>query len=71
MFHRRARNGVLFTDYRHTVSDLFTGLSRASYRVDTILEPAPLAGGPRSQVWRETFRYVPRTLIIRARKEGH
>jgi len=64
-------SGVMFTDYRHTISDLFTGLARASYRVDTILEPSPLPSGPRSQVWRETFRYVPRTLIIRARKEGH
>ena len=64
-------NGIAFTDYHHTFSDLFTSLSRASYRVDTVLEPEPVHGGPRSQFWRDTFRYVPRTLIIRARKEGH
>ncbi|MDQ1436426.1 MAG: hypothetical protein QOK43_55 [Acidimicrobiaceae bacterium] len=63
-------NGIAFTDYHHTISDLFTSLSRASYRVDTILEPEPVPG-PRSQFWRDTFRYVPRTLIIRARKEGN
>lgn len=63
-------NGIAFTDYHHTISDLFTSLTRASYRVDTILEPEPVAG-PRSQFWRDTFRYVPRTLIIRARKEGN
>ncbi|MBW3667660.1 MAG: class I SAM-dependent methyltransferase [Actinobacteria bacterium] len=63
-------NGIQFTDYHHTVSDLYMGLVRASYRVDTILEPAPTHTGPRSQHWRETFRYVPRTLIVRARKEG-
>ena len=53
-----------------TISELFTGLIRANFRVDTILEPAPAQGGPRSREWRDTFRYVPRTLIIRARKEG-
>jgi SAM-dependent methyltransferase len=64
-------NGIPFTDYQHTMSDIFTGLSRSSYRVDTILEPAPTHVGPRSHAWRETMRYVPRTLIVRARKEGH
>jgi len=64
-------NGIAFTDYHHTISDLFTSLNRASYRVDTILEPEPVGNGPRSQFWRDTFRYVPRTLIIRARKEGN
>jgi ubiquinone/menaquinone biosynthesis C-methylase UbiE len=64
-------NGIAFTDYHHTISDLFTSLTRASYRVDTVLEPEPVSSGPRSQFWRDTFRYVPRTLIIRARKEGN
>lgn len=64
------RAGVAFTDYRHTIGDLFTSLSRANFRVDTILEPQPLADAPRSQHWRPTFTSVPRTLIIRARKEG-
>lgn len=64
-------NGVGFTDYHHTLSDLFMGLTRTSYRVDTILEPEPLPSGPRSQHWREAFRMLPRTLIVRARKEGN
>ena len=64
------RDGVRFTDYRHTVSDLFTSLSRANFRVDTILEPEPLADGPHSQHWRPAFTHVPRTLIMRARKQG-
>jgi len=63
--------GNTFTDYRHTFADLYMGLARASYRVDLILEPEPLASGPRSQWWRDTFTMVPRTLIIRARKEGN
>ena len=64
-------NGVAFTDYHHTISDLYMGLVRASYRVDVILEPPPLTSGPRSQHWRETFTFVPRTLIVKARKEGN
>ena len=64
-------NGVAFTDYHHTVGDLFTALVRASYRVDALLEPEPLPGGPRSPFWRDTFLHVPRTLVIRARKEGN
>ena len=63
-------DGIRFTDYRHTFADLYSGLVRASYKVDTILEPEPSPHGPRSSFWREAFRYVPRTLIVRARKEG-
>ena len=62
-------NGIAFTDYRHTMSDIYMGLLRANYKVDMMIEPEPM-GGPRSQHWRETYKYVPRTLIIRARKEG-
>lgn len=63
-------NGIKFTDYHHTVADIYMGLSRAGYRVDVMLEPEPNPSGPRSIFWRESFRYVPRTLIVRARKEG-
>jgi SAM-dependent methyltransferase len=56
--------------FHRTISELFTGLTRANFRVDTILEPAPVTAGPHSPEWREAFRYVPRTLIVRARKEG-
>jgi SAM-dependent methyltransferase len=62
--------GSHFTDYHHPVSDLYMGLIRHSFKVDLILEPEPVAAGPRSFLWKDTFRYVPRTLIIRARKEG-
>jgi ubiquinone/menaquinone biosynthesis C-methylase UbiE len=59
-----------YFDHHRTISDLFTGLIRANFRVDTVLEPEPAASGPRSAEWRDTFKYVPRTLILRARKEG-
>jgi SAM-dependent methyltransferase len=55
--------------YHHTIADLFVGLTRANFRVDTILEPEPRSdqhddpGSPASSGW------VPRTLIMRARKE--
>jgi SAM-dependent methyltransferase len=64
-------SGINFTDYHHTFADLYTGLVRASYRVDLVLEPQPNAGVPRSSAWRDAFSMVPRTLIIRARKEGN
>lgn len=66
----RDRHGMVFTEYHHSFADLYMGLARASYRVDTVLEPEPLANGPRSAHWREASRYIPRTIIIKARKEG-
>ena len=62
--------GIAFAHYHHTVGDVFSGLTRTNFRVDTLLEPEPSAGGPRSPLWNEAFRLVPPTLVIRARKEG-
>lgn len=53
-----------------TISALFTGLGRANFRVDAVLEPQPPLTGPRSSGWVDAMRYVPATLIIRARKQG-
>ena len=58
------------TDHTHTISDLFTQLSRTNFRVDTLLEPEPDAQGVRSSLWNETMRWVPSTLILRAKKQG-
>ena len=63
-------HGVPFTDYRRTIGDLYSSLLRANFRVDALLEPEPREEGSRSPFWRETFRMVPRTLIVRARKVG-
>jgi len=58
-----------FFGYHHTVADLFVGLTRANFRVDIILEPEP-RGDQQDGPWSsETSRWVPRTLIMRARKE--
>jgi SAM-dependent methyltransferase len=64
-------NGIGFTDYHHTIADLYMSLVRTSYRVDLMMEPEPNAAGPRSPFWRAPFTSVPRTLIVRARKEGN
>ena len=63
--------GIPFTAYHHTFADLCMGLIHASYRLEAILEPEPRVNGPRSAQWREAFRYVPRTIIFKARKEGN
>ena len=62
--------GLPLSAHHHTVSDLFTGLARANFRVDIVLEPESTADGHRSPHWREVYRLVPRTLVMRARKEG-
>ena len=53
-----------------TIGQLFTALGRANFRVDTLLEPEPPASGRRSPAWHDHMRYVPGTLILRARKQG-
>lgn len=52
---------VLLT--RHTLSEVFTGLTRSGFRVDTLLEPEPdRTPGGRA--------LLPTTVVWRARKEG-
>jgi ubiquinone/menaquinone biosynthesis C-methylase UbiE len=53
-----------------TIGSLFTALGRANFRVDTVIEPQPANGVPRSAAWHDHMRYLPSTLIIRARKQG-
>lgn len=57
-------------DHPLTISDLFTSLTRANFRVDTLLEPEPVKGAPHSRHWTEAMRWVPATLVVRARKQG-
>jgi cyclopropane fatty-acyl-phospholipid synthase-like methyltransferase len=64
------RDGVELTEYPHSFADLAMGLIKSSYRIEAILEPEPLTAGPRSLSWREAYRYVPRTIIFKARKSG-
>ena len=57
-------------DIPRTIGALFTSLGRANFRVDMLLEPEPVSGGPHSRGWVDAMRYLPATLIIRARKQG-
>jgi len=57
-------------DMPYTMGDLFTFLTRANFRLDTLLEPEPAPSASRSRHWSETMRWVPSTLILRARKQG-
>ncbi|MGI8663033.1 MAG: class I SAM-dependent methyltransferase [Acidimicrobiales bacterium] len=57
-------------DHPMTIGELFTALSRANFRVDTILEPEPDRTGARGRHWTPAMRWVPATLIVRARKLG-
>jgi len=66
----RSAGDVQLTEYPHHLAELLTGLVRASYRVDLVVEPEPPAGVPRSGLWDEAATRVPRMLIVRARKEG-
>ena len=50
--------------YTRNVSELFTELGRAGFRVDTILEPRPLRGAD------GLGEKLPSTIVWRARKEG-
>lgn len=56
-------------DVPRTISALFTSLGRANFRVDTLLEPEP-TGDRHSPQWNEAMRYLPATLVVRARKQG-
>ena len=57
-------------DHPVTTADLFTSLTRAGFRVDTLLEPEPVRGVPRSHWWHPAMAWLPSTLIVRARKVG-
>jgi SAM-dependent methyltransferase len=53
--------------YPHQFGDVHTSLTRANFRVDTVLEPEAEARG----TWRTaTTGWIPSTLVLRARKEG-
>jgi SAM-dependent methyltransferase len=52
-----------------TITELFTALTRANFRVDQLLEPKPDRAASGEQ-WVDAMTLLPPTLIIRARKEG-
>lgn len=57
-------------EHPRTISELFTSLGRANFRVDTLLEPEPSPEAVHSPLWSRAMAWVPATLVVRARKEG-
>jgi SAM-dependent methyltransferase len=58
------------SDVPRTISAIFTSLSRANFRIDTVLEPEPAPHDPRGPRWVDAMASVPATVIIRAKKLG-
>jgi SAM-dependent methyltransferase len=58
------------SDHPHTVSEIFTQLTRSNFRVDTLLEPEPSHERRHSEYFTEVMKWIPATLLVRARKEG-
>lgn len=57
-------------DHPRTVSNVFATLSRNNYRVDALLEPPAEPARATAANWADVLRWVPPTLLIRARKQG-
>jgi len=66
----RELGGLTVSEHRLTTAGLFTSLHRANFAVDVLLEPEPEPGDHPSPLWREAFRHVPSTVIVRGRKLG-
>ena len=52
----------------HTLGGLFAGLTRANFRVDALAEPEPERAACPDESWSDVMRWVPPTLVVRARK---
>jgi len=63
------RSGEIVELHHHTLADLLVGLVRSGYRIETVIEPEPVRV-PGHVAHHPASRYVPRTLVVRARKEG-
>jgi SAM-dependent methyltransferase len=50
-----------------TLSGLFASLGRANFRVDAVAEPEPERAAA-GNAWSDVMRWVPPTLVVRARK---
>jgi SAM-dependent methyltransferase len=56
-------------DRPRTLASLFASLGRANFAVDGLAEP-PVAPAEAGDAWCEAMRWVPPTLVLRARKQG-
>jgi SAM-dependent methyltransferase len=60
--------GATEPDRARTLSGLFASLGRANFRVDALAEPEPDRAACPDDSWSDAMRWVPPTLIVRARK---
>ncbi len=60
--------GATEPDRARTLSGLFASLGRANFRVDALAEPEPDRAACPDASWSDAMRWVPPTLIVRARK---
>lgn len=60
--------GTTEPDRARTLSGLFASLGRANFRVDALAEPEPDRAACPDDSWSDAMRWVPPTLIVRARK---
>ncbi len=60
------------TAHIHQISEVFTALQRSNFRVDTLVEPQPVVTFEESDSPHRTEadRWVPPTVVFRARKQG-
>jgi SAM-dependent methyltransferase len=58
-------------DHPRTFSELFTTLQRANFRVDQVIEPTATGSAAGRDGFADVMRFVPPTLLIRARKQGN
>lgn len=61
---KKPRGKGHYLTYRHGIAHIFTQLTRANYRVDTLLEPAVAGKKKKGQ------KLMPASVIFRARKIG-
>lgn len=57
-------------DHPRTIGEVFTSLTRANFRVDTVLEPAVPEPAHRGANWADLMAVMPATVIFRGRKQG-
>lgn len=65
-----SNDGLSGTDQGHGTEAVFTALTRAGFRVDTLLELMAAPADPTSAYWHPTMANVPVVLVLRARRSG-
>lgn len=57
-------------DQPHSITEVFTTMTRNNYRVDVMAEPRARREIPPASAWADVLQFVPPTLIMRGRKQG-